>query len=85
MRADLIGEGYAAALSELQDNVPPFDSRLAMSIVEAELGAPPEAIFSFITDQPIASASLGQVGGGWRGWCCALVDGRCLHAFLWVM
>lgn len=61
MRPDLIGEGYAAALAQLQDNVAPFDSRTAMSILEQELGAPPDAIFSYITPQPIASASLGQV------------------------
>jgi len=28
MRPDLIGEGYAAALAELQDNVAPFDTEV---------------------------------------------------------
>ena len=69
MRPDLIGEGYAAALSELQDNVPPFDTATAFGILEAELGAPVATVFSSITPQPIASASLGQVGAvvGWVG------------------
>ena len=61
MRPDLIGESYASALAELQDNVVPFDTPTAWRIIESELGAPVEDIFSSITPQPIASASLGQV------------------------
>lgn len=63
MRPDLIGESYAAALAELQDNVAPFDTSTAWGIIEAELGAPIGEVFSSISPQPIASASLGQVGG----------------------
>lgn len=61
MRPDLIGESYAAALAELQDNVAPFDTSTAWGIIEAELGAPIGEVFSSISPQPIASASLGQV------------------------
>ncbi|KAL4447963.1 hypothetical protein ABPG75_005182 [Micractinium tetrahymenae] len=61
MRPDLIGESYAAALAELQDNVAPFDTETAWGIIEAELGAPVAELFSSISPQPIASASLGQV------------------------
>ncbi|PRW51014.1 putative aarF domain-containing kinase chloroplastic [Chlorella sorokiniana] len=61
MRPDLIGESYSAALAELQDNVPPFDTATAYGIIESELGAPVSALFSRITPLPIASASLGQV------------------------
>ena len=64
MRPDLIGESYASALAELQDNVVPFDTPTAWRIIESELGAPVEDIFSSITPQPIASASLGQVRAG---------------------
>lgn len=60
MRVDVIGERYAAALAELQDNVRPFDTKAAMAIVERELGAPVGEVFSSI-EGPIASASLGQV------------------------
>lgn len=62
MRPDLIGEAYASALAQLQDRVPPFDSAEAFAIIESELGAPVSELFSEITAQPIASASLGQVG-----------------------
>eukprot|EP00887_Chlorella_sp_A99_P001560 scaffold8.g1560.t1 len=60
MRADVIGDRYAAALAQLQDAVQPFDTGEAMAIVEAELGAPVGALFSGL-EGPIASASLGQV------------------------
>lgn len=63
MRPDLIGESYAAALAELQDNVAPFDTAVARGIIESELGAPVDEVFSSISPQPIASASLGQVRG----------------------
>lgn len=85
MRADLIGEGYAAALAELQDNVAPFDSATAMAIVERELGAPPADIFTHITPEPIASASLGQVRcrrGRGRGLDCDHVSCPCLPLLL---
>lgn len=62
MRPDLIGESYAAALAELQDNVAPFDTATAWEIIESELGAPVAEVFSSISPKPIASASLGQVG-----------------------
>ncbi|KAL4425135.1 hypothetical protein ABPG77_008240 [Micractinium sp. CCAP 211/92] len=61
MRPDLIGESYAAALAELQDNVAPFDTATAWEIIESELGAPVAEVFSSISPKPIASASLGQV------------------------
>ncbi len=78
MRPDLIGEGYASALAELQDNVPPFDTATAYGIIESELGAPVTALFSSITPQPIASASLGQVriGAGW-GFAMFTIFVRC--------
>ena len=87
MRPDLIGEGYAAALAQLQDNVEPFDSATAMAILQQELGAPPGEIFSAITPQPIASASLGQVrrhacGGNCCGRCASVAGsgGACQGA-----
>lgn len=61
MRPDLVGETYANALSQLQDNVAPFDNGEALAILERELDSPLDDIFSQISSGPIASASLGQV------------------------
>lgn len=43
----------------LQDQVPPFPSETALSIVQEELGAPLENIFDSFDHEPIAAASLG--------------------------
>jgi adenylate cyclase len=52
---------YQAALARLQANAPPMDSDLAKDMVRADLGRPVEKVFSQFTDQPMASASIGQV------------------------
>lgn len=49
------------ALSELHDQIPPFPRAIAMKIVEDEFGAPVSRIFSYISDEPVAAASFGQV------------------------
>ena len=41
--------------------VPSFDSKIAFATIERELGRPVDEIFSEITDEPVAAASLGQV------------------------
>ncbi|XP_050218329.1 protein ACTIVITY OF BC1 COMPLEX KINASE 1, chloroplastic isoform X3 [Mercurialis annua] len=45
----------------LQDDVPPFPNEVAFKIIEEDLGQPLEAVFSQISSQTIAAASLGQV------------------------
>lgn len=44
-----------------QDALPTFPTRDAFLCIETELGRPLESIFSAITPEPIAAASLGQV------------------------
>ena len=48
-------------LQQLCDKVPCFDTNLAMRTIAQELGRSPEDIFSEITPEPVAAASLGQV------------------------
>ncbi|XP_062165367.1 protein ACTIVITY OF BC1 COMPLEX KINASE 1, chloroplastic isoform X1 [Alnus glutinosa] len=60
-RPDIIREDYMNELCILQDDVPPFPNQVAFNIIEEELGQPLEALFSKISSQTIAAASLGQV------------------------
>lgn len=60
-RADLIPLEYIQALGELQDKVPPFSHLQAIAIIETELGNSIEKLFIDFEQQPLASASLGQV------------------------
>lgn len=60
-RPDIIREDYMNELCVLQDDVPPFPNQVAFNIIEEELGQPLEAVFSNISPQTIAAASLGQV------------------------
>jgi aarF domain-containing kinase len=64
MRPDLIGEVYTASLGKLQDNVPPFPTHEAYGILEEELQRPLSKVFTYLSPEPIAAASLGQVYRG---------------------
>ena len=71
LRTDLIPEGYALQLRQLQDSVPPFPSETAFAIIRQELGVEDlSTVFRSISPKPIASASIGQV------YKAALLDGR---------
>jgi predicted unusual protein kinase regulating ubiquinone biosynthesis (AarF/ABC1/UbiB family) len=50
-----------AALATLQAEVPPMAPSLAESVVEQELGGPPERLFLDWVPVPVAAASIGQV------------------------
>lgn len=60
-RADLLPEQALAALSSLQDEVPPAPFSHVVSVIETELGKPIEQIFSVLERKCTAAASLGQV------------------------
>jgi len=48
-------------LSLLQDRISPFSTKVAFNTIEQELGLPIDELFSEISPEPIAAASLGQV------------------------
>ena len=60
-RPDLLPPSITDELEKLQDEIPPFPDSQAMRILAEELGRPPESVFSELTPQPVAAASLGQV------------------------
>ncbi|MGV3741062.1 MAG: ubiquinone biosynthesis regulatory protein kinase UbiB [Burkholderiaceae bacterium] len=60
-RSDLLPLDIALELAKLQDDVPPFDSDLAIAQITRSLGAHPSALFASFERQPVASASIAQV------------------------
>lgn len=61
IRPDVLSPRSMVELQKLCDKVPSFDSTIAFATIEAELGRPVEDVFSEITPEPVAAASLGQV------------------------
>ncbi|KAL0801574.1 hypothetical protein Bca101_056750 [Brassica carinata] len=60
-RPDLIPPIYLDELSLLQDQITPFSTEVAFNMIEDELGLPIDELFSEISPEPVAAASLGQV------------------------
>jgi len=60
-RPDLVRQDWLTELTNLQDNLPPFEHKIALKTVEKELGSPANILFDEFPNKPIASASLGQV------------------------
>jgi len=59
--SDEVPEEFRAALAALQASAPPMDFALLRAVAEEELGRPLERAFARFDEQPIASASIGQV------------------------
>jgi len=64
IRPDILPPDSMKELQKLCDKVPTFDSKLAMQIITDELGQDPEELFSELSAEPLAAASLGQVYKG---------------------
>lgn len=61
IRPDILSPRAMVELQQLCDKVPCFPSDLAMKTLELELGRSPSELYSSITPEPVAAASLGQV------------------------
>lgn len=68
-RPDIVPPEVLKELRSLQDDVPPFDTEVAMDIIAQELGRPTGDCFATFDRSPVASASIGQV------YRATLVDG----------
>ncbi|MFZ9407857.1 MAG: ubiquinone biosynthesis regulatory protein kinase UbiB [Burkholderiaceae bacterium] len=60
-RRDLLPTDVADELARLQDDVPPFDSALAVAEIERGLGRKLDQVFAHFEHTPVASASIAQV------------------------
>lgn len=60
-RQDAIPHDYVEALSRLQDDVDTVPWEAVEQTIEEELGVSPSTLFSEIDQQPLATASIGQV------------------------
>jgi ubiquinone biosynthesis protein len=60
-RRDLLPPDIADELARLQDRVPPFESTLAVAIIEKAFNRPLDRIFATFEQTPVASASIAQV------------------------
>ena len=60
-RPDIVPPSVLEELAQLQDQLPGFESNLAMACIEEDLGDTVDNIFLDIDKEPISAASLGQV------------------------
>ena len=61
LRYDLLAPEVREAFATLQDRVPPLPFRSVAAVIEAELGAPVEALFASFEPEPLGAASVAQV------------------------
>ena len=60
-RPDSVGPDSSEKLKRLQDRGATFPTEDAFEIMELEYNRPLSEVFDFISPQPVAAASLGQV------------------------
>jgi len=60
-RRDLLPDDIAIEFARLQDNVPPFPTEQARTIIEKSYGKPISEVFQQFENTPLASASIAQV------------------------
>lgn len=60
-RPDLLPESYCKELEKLRQNVKELDPAVARAVIEEETGKKIEDIYSEFKDEPLGSASIGQV------------------------
>ena len=70
-------------LARLQDNIKNFSTVEARAMIEADLGAPIEELFSEFSAQPIAAASLAQVSRASAEQADACDAGKCTVCGPW--
>ncbi len=63
-RTDLLPERYCEELVKLRQNVKPLDPEVARAVIEQETGKKIEDIYEEFRDEPLGSASIGQVHYG---------------------
>lgn len=61
IRPDILSPRAMVELQQLCDKVPCYSSKLAYETIETELGRSMSELYSEITPEPVAAASLGQV------------------------
>jgi len=70
MRSDLLGPEWIAALSTLQDRVPPLPFEEIEPVIRETIGGPIEQVFASFDREALAAASIAQVHAA------TLLDGR---------
>ena len=60
-RVDLLPEAYCKELEKLRQNVKPLDPEIAKAVIEQETGKKIEELYNEFRDEPLGSASMGQV------------------------
>jgi predicted unusual protein kinase regulating ubiquinone biosynthesis (AarF/ABC1/UbiB family) len=60
-RADLFPSEWIEEMVCLQDDVNPFSFSVAKEVIESELGGPIDRFFDYVSEDPLAVASIGQI------------------------